>query len=77
MPHADAELRRAAVEALERPGVLSTHFQPIADLARGVVAGYEALSRFLGPPPVGASSEKPVPKKTATIPAAISPTEPR
>lgn len=25
-------------------------FQPIVDLARGVVAGYEALSRFEGPP---------------------------
>ena len=28
-------------------------------------------------PAVGTSSEKPVPKKTVTIPAAISPTEPR
>jgi len=25
-------------------------FQPIVDLRRGVVAGYEALSRFPGPP---------------------------
>ncbi len=26
------------------------HFQPIVDLTRGVVAGYEALARFPGPP---------------------------
>jgi EAL domain-containing protein (putative c-di-GMP-specific phosphodiesterase class I) len=46
----DRELREAALAALDRPGMLSVHFQPIADLTRGVVAGYEALSRFLGPP---------------------------
>lgn len=35
---------------LTRPGSLRLHFQPIVDLARGVIAGYEALARFAGPP---------------------------
>jgi EAL domain-containing protein (putative c-di-GMP-specific phosphodiesterase class I) len=35
---------RAALARAE--GGLSIHFQPIADLQRGVVAGYEALARF-------------------------------
>jgi EAL domain-containing protein (putative c-di-GMP-specific phosphodiesterase class I) len=39
-------LEAAAREALAHPGRLSIHFQPIADLRRGVVAGYEALARF-------------------------------
>ncbi|HEU4974951.1 MAG TPA: EAL domain-containing protein [Baekduia sp.] len=43
-------LRAAARTALDRPGVLRAHFQPIVDLARGVVVGYEALARFNGPP---------------------------
>jgi EAL domain-containing protein (putative c-di-GMP-specific phosphodiesterase class I) len=29
--------------------VLRTHFQPIVDIARGTVVGYEALARFDGP----------------------------
>lgn len=33
-----------------RPDGLSAHFQPIVDLARGTVTGYEALARFEGPP---------------------------
>lgn len=41
--------RDAVLAALREPGLLRMHFQPIADLARGVVAGYEALARF-GPP---------------------------
>ena len=28
-------------------------FQPVVDLHRGIVAGYEALSRFAGPPDAG------------------------
>ena len=28
-------------------------FQPVVDLQRGTVAGYEALSRFAGPPDAG------------------------
>jgi EAL domain-containing protein (putative c-di-GMP-specific phosphodiesterase class I) len=41
------------------PGSLTTRratglaFQPVADLQRGTVAGYEALSRFAGPPDAG------------------------
>ena len=40
----------AVAGALAQPDALRVHFQPIVDLARGVVAGYEALSRFAGPP---------------------------
>ena len=43
-------LGAAAHAALTRPGVLRSHYQPIVDLARGTVAGYEALTRFDGPP---------------------------
>lgn len=32
---------------------LESHYQPIVDLARGVVVGYEALARFTGPGPRG------------------------
>jgi EAL domain-containing protein (putative c-di-GMP-specific phosphodiesterase class I) len=45
-----ADLGRAVVAAVEGPGMVRTHFQPIADVARGVVTGYEALARFNGPP---------------------------
>jgi EAL domain-containing protein (putative c-di-GMP-specific phosphodiesterase class I) len=42
---------RAAIEAaLADPGQPRLVFQPIVDLRRGVVAGYEALARFTGPP---------------------------
>lgn len=41
----------AAIEAaLADPGQPQLVFQPIVDLRRGVVAGYEALARFGGPP---------------------------
>jgi EAL domain-containing protein (putative c-di-GMP-specific phosphodiesterase class I) len=50
VPVGGAELRRHARAAVERPGVLRIAFQPIVDLARGVVTGYEALARFAGPP---------------------------
>ena len=43
-------MREAILAACARPGVVRTHFQPIVDLARGVATGYEALSRFNGPP---------------------------
>ncbi len=42
--------REAVAAACTRPGVVRLHFQPIVDLTRGVVAGYEALARFHGPP---------------------------
>jgi EAL domain-containing protein (putative c-di-GMP-specific phosphodiesterase class I) len=41
-------------EALDRvvrdPGMVRPVFQPIVDLRRGVVSGYEMLARFAGPP---------------------------
>lgn len=43
-------LEAAARAALTEPGILRVHFQPIVDLSRGVLAGYEVLSRFAGPP---------------------------
>jgi len=40
--------------ALERvtadPGLARAVFQPIVDLKRGIVCGYELLARFAGPP---------------------------
>ena len=41
---------RAIDLACTRPGVVRPHFQPIVDVRRGIVAGYEALARFVGPP---------------------------
>lgn len=41
---ADALLRA------RRPGAVRPVFQPIVDLRRGVVCGYEMLARFVGPP---------------------------
>lgn len=38
--------RRAIEEVLREPARASVVFQPVADLRRGVVAGYEALARF-------------------------------
>ena len=35
-------------DVLERPGRVRPHFQPIVDLQRGEVCGYEALARFTG-----------------------------
>jgi EAL domain-containing protein (putative c-di-GMP-specific phosphodiesterase class I) len=35
-------------EVLGRPGRLRPHFQPVVDLQRGEVCGYEALARFTG-----------------------------
>lgn len=35
-------------EVLSRPGGLRPHFQPVVDLQRGEVCGYEALARFTG-----------------------------
>ncbi len=52
MPDDDDGLAAAARAALVRPGVLRVAFQPIVDLTRGVVTGYEALTRFAGPPDV-------------------------
>ena len=33
-------------DVLEQPGRVRPHFQPIVDLQRGEVCGYEALARF-------------------------------
>ena len=41
---ADALLRA------QRPGAVRPVFQPIVDLRRGIVCGYEMLARFVGPP---------------------------
>lgn len=41
---------RALARVLDDPEQPRLVFQPIVDLARGVIAGYEALSRFTGPP---------------------------
>lgn len=42
----------AALRALlDAPHRLSVHFQPVVDLRRGVVCGYEALARLAGGPP--------------------------
>ena len=35
-------------DVLEQPGRVRPHFQPIVDLQRGEVCGYEALARFAG-----------------------------
>jgi EAL domain-containing protein (putative c-di-GMP-specific phosphodiesterase class I) len=43
----------AAVQASRRPGALRMNFQPIIDIARGTVVGYESLARFSGPPHAG------------------------
>ncbi len=40
------------VDVLERPGRVRPHFQPIVDLQRGEVCGYEALARFTDWPTV-------------------------
>jgi EAL domain-containing protein (putative c-di-GMP-specific phosphodiesterase class I) len=45
-----AVLRAAARAAVDQPGILRIAFQPVVDLARGVVTGFEALARFAGPP---------------------------
>ncbi|TFV51551.1 EAL domain-containing protein [Blastococcus sp. TF02A_35] len=45
-----AAWRSAIARALCDPDEPTLVFQPIVDLRRGVVAGYEALSRFAGPP---------------------------
>lgn len=39
----------AVAEALADPAAPSMAFQPVIDLQRGAVAGYEALARFRGP----------------------------
>lgn len=41
---------RVVGDALREPEQLSVHLQPIMDVARGVICGYEALARFAGPP---------------------------
>lgn len=47
----DPSLRAAVGAALDgTPGVVRVAFQPIVDLVRGVVAGYEALARFCAAP---------------------------
>src|SRR5215208_1693460 len=44
---------QAVTGVLDDPSRHRLVFQPVADLQRGTVAGYEALSRFAGPPDAG------------------------
>ncbi len=44
-----AEQREEILSLLRRPDALAAAFQPILDLRTGLVAGYEALSRFSAP----------------------------
>lgn len=46
----DASWRRAIEDILSGAVTPLIHYQPIIDLHRGAVAGYEALARFAGPP---------------------------
>jgi EAL domain-containing protein (putative c-di-GMP-specific phosphodiesterase class I) len=46
-----SEWTRAIQAVLDRSRPLVLHYQPIAELQGGAVVGYEALSRFPGPPP--------------------------
>ncbi len=53
-PSADpVDWPQALEAACTQPGVVRPFFQPIVDLTRGVVTGYEALARFAGPPQAG------------------------
>src|ERR1700761_8257057 len=40
-----------------REGLIAPVFQPIVDLSRGVVCGFEGLSRIQGPPEAGGPQE--------------------
>lgn len=44
------EWEDAVRRAISEPGAIRPVFQPIVDLRRGLVCGYEMLSRFAGPP---------------------------
>lgn len=44
------EWTEAVIRAAEQPGFVRPVFQPIVDLRRGVVCGFEMLARFVGPP---------------------------
>jgi EAL domain-containing protein (putative c-di-GMP-specific phosphodiesterase class I) len=63
LPAADEGWGSRIEDVLARPDVIRPHFQPLVDLERGVVAGYEMLARFdhpLGGSPAewfGAASE--------------------
>jgi EAL domain-containing protein (putative c-di-GMP-specific phosphodiesterase class I) len=48
-----AEWDRALERVLEDPRAVDAAFQPIVDLRRGTVVGYEALARFAPPPTAG------------------------
>jgi EAL domain-containing protein (putative c-di-GMP-specific phosphodiesterase class I) len=50
---AETPTRAEVVAVLDDPGGVSLVYQPIVDLARGVVVGYETLSRFAGARRVG------------------------
>lgn len=49
-PGAERDWEAAIHEVLADPALLRLVFQPIVDLQRGVVVGFETLSRFRGPP---------------------------
>ena len=53
MPSLTPQWRAALARVLDDPAEPTLVFQPIVDLVRGVVAGYEVLARFSGPPTVG------------------------
>jgi EAL domain-containing protein (putative c-di-GMP-specific phosphodiesterase class I) len=50
VPPTVSEWSTAIGAALADPSRLVMAYQPVVDLARGTVAGYEALARFAGPP---------------------------
>jgi EAL domain-containing protein (putative c-di-GMP-specific phosphodiesterase class I) len=49
----DGPSRAEVLAVLDDPAGVSLVFQPIVDLARGEVVGYESLSRFAGPRRIG------------------------
>lgn len=52
MPSLTLQWRTALARVVADPAEPALVFQPIVDLVRGVVAGYEVLARFTGPPAV-------------------------
>jgi EAL domain-containing protein (putative c-di-GMP-specific phosphodiesterase class I) len=50
--HPSTDWGATITRAISEPGSIRPAFQPIVDLRRGVVCGYEMLSRFAGPPEV-------------------------
>ena len=57
MPFSQDEQRKLIARLLTGQDAMTTHFQPIVELATGRVGGYEALARFPGVSPVRAPNE--------------------